>query len=196
MRIYTRTGDSGETDLLGGIRIPKDHDRINAYGNIDELNAHIGLLHCLIEDAETGALLRSIQTRLFLAGSELARSGEGGPTAATVSDRDVQSLEEAIDRMESILPPLSHFVLPGGTRPACQAHVARCICRRAERAVVHLLRSEPSRTVIQRYLNRLSDFLFVLSRWANQKGGVSDVTWSGRQPAGNKEDTGGPDTAS
>jgi cob(I)alamin adenosyltransferase len=196
MRIYTRKGDSGETDLLGGIRVPKDHVRINAYGNVDELNAQLGLFRAVIEEATIDSLLAEIQTRLFEAGAELAGPDRTGATGRTIRSEDVDSLEKAIDRLESALPPLTHFVLPGGTDAACHAHVARCVCRRAERSVVRLLRSEPSETVVLRYLNRLSDLLFVLSRWANQQAGVPDVTWSDRPPTGNKENPGEPDPAS
>ena len=196
MRIYTRTGDSGETDLRGGARIPKDHVRITAYGDIDELNAHIGLLRGAIEDAPIDSLLAEIQTRLFEAGAELARCGGSESTEGTVRDVDVDSLEKAIDRLESALPRLTHFVLPGGTPAACYAQIARCVCRRAERSVVRLVRSESVETAVLRYLNRLSDLLFVLSRWANQRADVSDVVWSGRQPVGNNENPGGPDSAS
>jgi len=196
MRIYTRKGDSGETDLLGGIRVPKDHVRVNAYGTVDELNAHLGLLRAAIEDATIDSLLGEIQTRLLQAGSELARARGSGSPDVSIRAEDVETLERAIDRLETALPPLTNFVLPGGTPAACQAHVARCVCRRAERSVVNLVRSEPSETVVLRYLNRLADLLFVLSRWANRKAGVSDATWSGRQPAGNKEDPGEPEKAS
>jgi len=196
MPIYTRKGDSGETDLLGGGRVSKDHVRINAHGDVDELNAHVGFLRGVIEDATVDSVLNEIQTRLFEAGAELARSGGSRSTEGSIQKEDVDSLENAIDQLESALPPLTRFVLPGGTPAACHAHIARCVCRRAERSVVHLLHCESSETVILRYLNRLSDLLFVLSRWANQRAGVSDVPWPGRRPAGSNEDLGEPDSAS
>lgn len=196
MRIYTRKGDGGETDLLGGVRVPKDHVRINVYGNIDELNAHVGLLRTAIDEAAIDSWLAKIQTRLFEAGAELARSNGSKSAETSIRNEDVEFLENAIDRLESALPSLTHFVLPSGTAAACHAHVARCVCRRAERSVVHLLRNEPAETIVLQYLNRFSDFLFVLSRWANQRAGVPDVTWSGRQPTGSEEDPGEPDSAS
>lgn len=180
MRIYTRTGDGGETGLLGPLRVPKDHIRVAAYGDIDELNAWIGSLRRSIRDARVGSTLEAVQNLLFEAGAELARPPEAGPSPAPLREPDVVELEAAIDLLEAGLPPLDRFILPGGSEAACAAQVARCVCRRAERSVVRLLRSEPMETAVLRYLNRLSDFLFVLARWANQEAGVADTVWTPR----------------
>ncbi len=177
MKIYTRTGDGGETGLLGPLRVSKDHVRVAAYGEIDEVNAWIGSLRRLITDPSVGSMLESIQSLLFEAGAELARPAEAGPAPNPLGDADVASLEAGIDLLEAGLPPLQHFILPGGSESAGAAHVARCVCRRAERSVVRLLRSEPMDTAVLRYLNRLSDFLFVLARWANREAGLPDVPW-------------------
>ncbi len=177
MKIYTRTGDGGETGLLGPLRVSKDHVRVSAYGEIDEVNAWIGSLRRLIQDPSVGSMLESIQSLLFEAGAELARPAEVGPTPKPLGDADVASLEAGIDLLEAGLPPLENFILPGGSEAACAAHLARCVCRRAERSVVRLLRSEPMDTAVLRYLNRLSDFLFVLARWANREAGLPDVLW-------------------
>jgi cob(I)alamin adenosyltransferase len=177
MKIYTRTGDGGETGLLGPLRVSKDHIRVSAYGEIDELNAWIGSIRRLVRDPAVASMLESIQNLLFEAGAELARPADAGPPPNPIADTDVASLEAAIDLLEAGLPPLERFILPGGSETSCAAHVARCVCRRAERSVVHLLRAEPTETAVLRYLNRLSDFLFVLARWANREAGVPDVVW-------------------
>ncbi len=180
MRIYTRTGDGGETGMLGSLRVPKDHIRIAAYGEVDELNAQIGLLRSGIGDPGLGSLLARIQGILLEIGTELATpEGVDRPDGA-VGEPDVAEIEAEIDRMEAELPALHRFLLPGGSESACRAHLARCVCRRAERAVVHLLRSEPSETAVVRYLNRLSDFLFVLARRENKRSNVAEPTWTSR----------------
>lgn len=180
MRIYTRTGDGGETGLLGGHRVSKDHIRVAAYGEIDELNAQIGLLEVEIGDRAVRSTLDQVQTLLFEAGAELAASPETPSTFGKIRSDDVKGLEAAIDRVEEKLPDLSEFILPGGSEGAGRAHLARCICRRAERAVVALLRAEPVETEVLAFLNRLSDYLFVLARWANREAGVADTAWKGR----------------
>lgn len=180
MKIYTRTGDGGETGLLGPLRVSKDHIRVTAYGEIDELNAWIGCLRGLVADPGVGSTLESIQNLLFEAGAELACPADAGPAPRPLVDDDVAGIEAAIDLLEAGLPPIEHFILPGGSEAACASHVARCVCRRAERSVVHLLRAEPTETVVLRYLNRLSDFLFVLARWANQAAGQADIPWVAR----------------
>jgi cob(I)alamin adenosyltransferase len=177
MKIYTRTGDEGDTGLLGPLRVPKDHIRVAAYGEIDELNAWIGSLRRLIQDPSVGSMLESIQSLLFEAGAELARTAEAGPAPSPVNDADVAALEAGIDLLEAGMPHLERFILPGGSEASCAAHIARCVCRRAERSVVRLLRAEPVETAVLRYLNRLSDFLFVLARWANREAGLVDVPW-------------------
>jgi cob(I)alamin adenosyltransferase len=185
MRIYTRTGDRGETGLLGGIRVPKDHVRVAAYGEVDELNAHIGSLRRLAGGAAIGPVLESVQELLLEAGAELARAPGGHANGGTLREEDVTALEAEIDKLETDLPTLRQFILPGGSEAACAAHVARCVCRRAERAVVRLLRAEPGETLILRYLNRLSDFLFVLARWADREAGVPDRPWRPRASPSN-----------
>jgi cob(I)alamin adenosyltransferase len=180
MKIYTRTGDKGETGLLGGPRVSKDHVRIEAYGAIDELNAGIGSLQVVVADEVLATLLTTIQGDLFEAGAELARSGGAPPPQGALGDEDVRALERAIDRLEADLSPLTRFILPGGSEAAARAHLARCVCRRAERAVVRLLREEPSETAVLRYLNRLADLLFVVARWVNRQAGAPDIAWESR----------------
>jgi cob(I)alamin adenosyltransferase len=188
-RIYTKRGDSGETSLVGGQRVPKDDLRIEAYGTVDELNAFTGLasLCCEAEGLLLGrlaAILRRVQHELFNLGSILATKPEDvHPKQARVTDAEVQQLEREIDSMNADLPPLRSFVLPGGTRLNAELHVARTVCRRAERLLVALARREevPPETI--RYLNRLSDALFVWSRWANHVLGVAEVLWEPNEAA-------------
>lgn len=182
MKIYTRTGDKGQTSLLGGQRVPKDSLRIEAYGTIDELNSHLGLLR---DHAEGGrdALLVPIQETLFSLGSRLASGNEEQAEKFKVPrilDTDITALEQAMDRMDSELPEMRNFILPGGHLAASQAHVCRTVCRRAERLVVTLAASEEVPEVVVRYLNRLSDLLFVLARHLAQKNGVVDTPWKPR----------------
>jgi len=184
MRIYTRTGDTGETGLLGGIRVPKDHVRVTAYGEIDDLNAHVGSLRVAIEDPGVRATMEEIQNLLLEAGTEMATPPASRVQTNGLNEKDVKGIEDAIDRIDSTLPPLTHFILPGGSEAACRAHLARCACRSAERAVVHLLRVEPGETAVLRYLNRLSDYLFVVARWANRVAGVPDILWHSRGLSG------------
>jgi cob(I)alamin adenosyltransferase len=171
VKIYTRTGDRGETSLFGGARVPKDDPRIEAYGTVDELNSFIGAARASWPSSPLDALLARIQSDLFDIGARLAAPGSDrfrGADAARIPE-----LEQSIDAMESELPPLRNFILPGGCAAAAQLHVARTVCRRAERLVV-ALGEEPS--VV--YLNRLSDWLFVAARYANLKFGVDDVVWN------------------
>lgn len=181
MKIYTKTGDQGKTGLIGGHRVWKDDLRIDAYGTIDELNASLGLVRCEPLDDPLDELLQGIQSDLFDIGAELASPD---PKSAGVSfDRPdrVGALEAAIDHYDSSLPPLKNFVLPAGTRTASLLHVARTICRRGERRIVVLLRENPGRIsqATIEYLNRLSDLLFVLARFANHAAGVQDTPWTG-----------------
>ncbi len=186
MKIYTRGGDAGETALFGGERVRKDHLRVEAYGGVDETNAAIGLALVELADADLRECLSEVQRRLFDVGGELAtpdvealeRKGKGIPR---VADADVAALEQAIDRFESELAPLRNFVLPGGTRASAALHLARTSCRRAERRVVSLSEHEALAPLLVRYLNRLSDFLFVLARVANRRAGVAEPTWSGER---------------
>ncbi len=187
MKIYTRRGDTGQTDLFGGDRVGKDALRVAAYGDVDELNATIGMAAAAGSGAD-GELLEAlcgIQSALFDLGAALAtpdpahREKNG---LVGVTEVDVESLEALIDRLESKLPPLQTFILPGGTASAAAFHVARTVCRRAERAVVRLA-AEAGESVEEgtlRYLNRLSDLLFVIARHENSRQGVADVAWPRR----------------
>ena len=166
LRIYTKTGDKGETSLIGGTRLPKHHIRIEAYGNVDELNSWIGLLRDQPIDENSIKILLEIQDRLFTLGSLLA-SDPGKITKMKlpeVKEEDIVLLEKEIDAMEKTLEPMQSFVLPGGNTIVSYCHIARCVCRRAERAVLRVAENEKVDALIYKYLNRLSDYLFVLSR--------------------------------
>ena len=176
MKIYTRTGDRGETSLFGGARVPKNDARIEAYGTVDELNSHLGLARTAWPDSPVDAQLLEVQRDLFEIGAHLASPGTS--RFAGVEAARIEALEQAIDSMESELEPLKSFILPGGTAAAAQLHVARTVCRRAERLVVALDDDEPATQSSIAYLNRLSDFLFVAARFANRKQGVGDVPWT------------------
>lgn len=179
MRIYTKTGDRGETSLLGGTRVPKDHVRVAAYGDVDETNAALGVARVQAA-AELAALLVSIQQRLFAIGAQLADPGRGiaaQRAKAAVTETHVRDLEAAIDASDATLPPLRAFVLPGGTATAALLHQARTVCRRAERSVVTLSREAEVDPLIVVYLNRLSDLLFVLARTENRRAGVAEDVW-------------------
>jgi cob(I)alamin adenosyltransferase len=179
MKIYTRTGDDGTTGLFGGDRVRKSDPRIDCYGTVDELNAAIGLAAVAVSDsADLRAELREIQNDLFVIGSHLA-TPEPGKAAAlpTLEDTAVSRLEMEIDTAELDLPPLREFILPGGTEAAARLHLARTICRRAERLLVELALDRPVAPVLITYLNRLSDWLFVHARWVNCKSGVADIPW-------------------
>ncbi|MDX2035435.1 MAG: cob(I)yrinic acid a,c-diamide adenosyltransferase [Isosphaeraceae bacterium] len=179
MKIYTKTGDDGLTGLLGPGRLPKDAPRIEAYGTVDELNAALGVVRAELPDPAADSLLAGLQSDLFTVGAALADPDPAGPFHGSVRVERIELLERSIDALEEELPPLTQFILPGGTRPAAGLHLARTICRRAERAVVALSHSEgesvPPEIVI--YLNRLSDLLFVLARAVNHRAGVDDVPW-------------------
>lgn len=176
MKIYTKTGDAGETGLFGGGRVPKDDPRVLAYGEVDEVNATLGFATSLEPAGFEADFLQAIQRDLFAIGAELAT-----PNAAKLKEQigaeRVSAIEEVIDRHESTLAPLKNFILPGGTPKAAAFHVARTTCRRAERAVVTLARDEQINPIIIHYLNRLSDLLFVLARAANQQAGRDDIVW-------------------
>jgi cob(I)alamin adenosyltransferase len=171
-KIYTRTGDSGETGLGDGTRVPKDSQRVHALGEVDELNSAIGVLLAEELPADVRAALGSIQHDLFDLGGEVCIPGH-----ASMNESQVARLEALLDGYNRDLPPLKEFILPGGTRAASLAHLARTVCRRAERALVSLSRAEPVGTAARKYLNRLSDLLFVLGRVLNRCGGGSDVLW-------------------
>jgi cob(I)alamin adenosyltransferase len=178
-KIYTKTGDDGTTGLFGGARVPKHHIRIEAYGTIDELNAHIGLVADYA--AEQADFLRRIQSRLFTLGAILAtQPDKPNLMLKDLADEDVATLEAEIDRMEAELPQLKNFILPGGHPVVSYCHLARCVCRRAERLTVALHEIEPTEPLVLFYLNRLSDYLFVLSRYVGQQLGVAEIIWKGR----------------
>lgn len=178
MKIYTKTGDAGETGLLGGKRVRKDTPEIEAIGTVDELNSALGVLATQIsEDAKTLQSLRKIQHSLFVVGGQLAAVQTDLITVPELSDAIVNELENWIDELSAGLPELTRFILPGGTAPAAQAFLARAICRRAEREVVALATTYPKLITVQRYLNRLSDALFVLARWLNVKKNEPEIFW-------------------
>jgi cob(I)alamin adenosyltransferase len=182
-RVYTRQGDSGETALAGGQRVAKDSLRIEAYGTVDELNAFIGVARAGAPDELASILLR-VQHELFNLGSILATLPEDvHPKQARVTDAEVARLETEMDRMNEGLPPLRSFVLPGGSRLNAELHVCRTVCRRAERVCVALAREETVPEEAVRYLNRLSDALFVWSRWASRVEGVAETLWEPNRAA-------------
>jgi cob(I)alamin adenosyltransferase len=182
MKIYTKTGDDGTTGLYGGGRVRKDHARVEAYGAVDELNAAVGLARVETLPAEIDEHLARIQNELFDLGAELATPQPAARGVTVAGHREIAALECAIDRFESNLAPLKTFILPAGTRAAAALHLARTICRRAERCVVTLA-AEPSENLSTQlivYLNRLGDLLFVLARAVNASAGQSDVEWHKR----------------
>ncbi|MFP4561647.1 MAG: cob(I)yrinic acid a,c-diamide adenosyltransferase [Thiohalorhabdus sp.] len=171
-RIYTRTGDQGSSDLGDGTRVPKDHPRLHAYGDVDELNSQVGLIAAQDIPEELGELLTDIQHDLFDLGAELVVPGH-----EALREAQVEALEERIDAFNAELGPLQEFILPGGGPAGAQAHAARAVCRRAERTVYALSREETVSAVTLRYLNRLSDLLFVLARLLNRRGGAPETLW-------------------
>ncbi len=176
MKIYTKTGDAGETGLFGGGRVPKDDARVCAYGDVDETNAAIGFASSLEPHSFESDALQAIQRDLFTIGAELATPNPA-KRRETLSAERIAALEEKIDHYEAWLPPLKNFILPGGDRKAAAFHLARTTCRRAERAVVALARDQQINPIILQYLNRLSDLLFMLARGCNKQAGRSDITW-------------------
>lgn len=184
MKLYTRTGDDGSTGLFGGARIDKDDPRVDAYGTVDELNATIGFARCACEFDELSLILDAVQPRLFDLGADLCTPPDSphADKIARFDQRHVDELERFIDTTCAPLAPMKHFVLPGGTELAARLHLARTICRRAERLAVALERAEPTHVYNIRYLNRLSDLLFAMSRRANQLAGVDDVPWTPDAP--------------
>lgn len=181
MKIYTKTGDQGKTSLLGGSRVAKYHLRIEAYGTVDELNAAVGMLRSLEIPEATIETLIEIQNKLFTIGAQLASEpGERKIKIPKLQQEDTVYLEKKIDKMDDNLPEMRNFVLPGGHPAVAQAHVARCICRRAERIVLHLKDESDVPAEIPIYLNRLSDFFFVLSRKLTQDLGATEIPWKTR----------------
>ena len=182
-KIYTKTGDKGSTSLIGGVRVPKNHIRIESYGTVDELNSYLGMVNDMTQDVLINDWIREIQDRLFTVGSVLATNPdkEVKMELPDVHDADVIWLEQKIDEMNEELPEMRSFILPGGHLASSTCHVARCICRRAERICVGMQeQDEVIPELIIRYLNRLSDFLFVLARFIAHKNGVEDLPWRAR----------------
>lgn len=189
MKVYTKTGDTGTTALFGGTRVPKHHIRIESYGTVDELNSHIGL----IRDQEINPLYKNVlievQDRLFTVGAILAtppekevlKNGQKRLQNLGILETDIEFLETEIDTMENSLPPMTHFVLPGGHTTVSYCHIARCVCRRAERLAVHLNDIEPTDELVIKYLNRLSDYLFVLARKLSFDLKADEVQWIPRK---------------
>jgi cob(I)alamin adenosyltransferase len=182
-RIYTKTGDLGSTVLIGGTKVPKSHIRIESYGTVDELNSYIGLIADLIVHDKSANMLREIQDRLFTIGSSLACDPDKEPLMKIpdLEEGDVKLLETEIDGMTALLPEMRSFVLPGGHPTVSHIHIARCICRRAERICVHMQEMEMFiDPLVIKYINRLSDYLFVLSRFIAQELKVQEVPWKPR----------------
>jgi len=185
MKIYTKTGDKGLTSLFGGSRVPKYHMRIEAYGTVDELNSYIGLIRDQEIDDKTKTNLITIQTKLFTIGSMLAtppdkeqlKSGKERLTIFKITDSDITFLENEIDSMNKNLPTMQHFILPGGHQTVSFCHISRCVCRKAERISVLLNENEKINPLILIYLNRLSDYLFVLARKLTVKNQVIEIPW-------------------
>lgn len=182
-KIYTKTGDKGSTSLIGGVRVPKNHIRIESYGTVDELNSYLGMVRDMAHNTLVSEWLHEIQDRLFTIGSVLATDPgkEVKMKLPDLHDNDVIWLEQKIDEMNESLPEMRSFILPGGQLAASTAHVARCVCRRAERICVGMQQQdEVVPEIIIRYLNRLSDFLFVLARYIAHINGVEDTPWRAR----------------
>ena len=185
MKIYTKTGDKGTTALFGGTRVPKHHIRIESYGTVDELNSHLGMLRDQQIDEHSHEILLRIQDRLFTIGSTLAtdpekvvlKSGKQRLEIPKVSIEDIELLEQEMDKMNEELPPMTHFVLPGGHQTVSVCHIARCVCRRAERLATALYEIEPFEDTVLQYLNRLSDYLFVLARKLSQDLQANEIQW-------------------
>lgn len=180
-KIYTKTGDAGKTSLIGGTKVPKSHIRIDAYGTVDELNSFMGLLADHLRAAEIESIIGTIQDRLFIIGSSLATDPEKNIkiNLPELQEADISILEQEIDRMNDALPPLKYFILPGGHVTVSAAHIARAVCRRAERCVVQM--QETGMIVaplVVKYLNRLSDYLFMLARYSAHRLGVEEVKWN------------------
>lgn len=178
MKIYTKTGDKGETSLIGGTRVPKFHLRIECYGTVDELNSYIGLIQCQDIDPHAKQLLKEIQDRLFTIGSSLAADPK--KSRMKIPDlhaEDITLLEQEMDQMNEILPDLKHFILPGGNTVVSYCHIARCICRRAERLTVQLATESEVDNQVTIYLNRLSDYLFVLGRKLGFDANADENIW-------------------
>ena len=180
MKIYTKKGDTGETSLIGGKRVLKSSLRIDAYGTIDELNSYIGLIRDQKIDKKAIEQLLEIQDRLFTIGSLLASGSNSKMKLPQLHENDITFLETSIDNMDEELAPMRSFVLPGGHTTVSYCHIARCVCRRAERLVIELSQTEPINELIIPYLNRLSDYLFTLSRWLTKELKALETPWNPR----------------
>ncbi|RXK83042.1 cob(I)yrinic acid a,c-diamide adenosyltransferase [Filimonas effusa] len=179
-KIYTKTGDKGKTSLIGGTKVPKSHLRIESYGTVDELNSYIGLVSDHLHHPHLSAMLKEIQDRLFTVGAALACDPEKElkMSIPDLKEEDIALLENEIDRMTEELPAMKHFILPGGHVAVSTAHIARCVCRRAERICVAMTEQEmPVEPLVIKYLNRLSDYLFVLARYAGHIFQVAEIPW-------------------
>jgi cob(I)alamin adenosyltransferase len=182
-KIYTKTGDKGLTSLIGGTKVPKSHLRIDSYGTVDELNCYIGLVSDCITDAHSKTILKEIQDRLFTIGSALACDPEKEPKMKIpdLKEEDIKLLEKEIDKMEAQLEPMKSFILPGGHVAVSNTHVARCVCRRAERICVNMQQQNIFvAELVTKYLNRLSDYLFVLARYIGHIMGSPEIPWKPR----------------
>ena len=185
MKIYTKTGDKGTTALFGGTRVPKHHIRIDSYGTVDELNSQLGMLRDQEIDSHSHKAILRIQDRLFTLGAILAtdpekavlKSGKDRLDIPRISEADIAYLEEEIDQMNETLPPMTHFVLPGGHQAVSVCHISRCVCRRAERLATALNEIEPFEQQVLQYLNRLSDYLFVLARKLSNDLQAKEIQW-------------------
>lgn len=179
MKIYTKTGDQGLTSLIGGKRVPKNSARLESYGTVDELNSYLGMIRSFVQDEQTGNELIEIQSRLFDVGGNLATDPENEQIKVKlgVKDADIELLENAIDRMDSEVPPMQYFVLPGGNQAVSFCHIARTVCRRAERRILDLAEGAEVDVLILKYMNRLSDYLFMLSRKLAHDAGIEEHKW-------------------
>ncbi|MDF2437205.1 MAG: hypothetical protein K0Q95_1581 [Bacteroidota bacterium] len=181
MKVYTKTGDKGQTSLIGGTRVPKHHIRIESYGTVDELNSYIGLIRDQQIDDQSKKILVEIQDRLFTIGSSLASDPEKSKMKIPdLKEEDVIFLETQIDRMNETLPEMRSFILPGGHTTVSYCHIARCVCRRAERLTIHLSEDSFVAELVIKYLNRLSDYLFVLARKLSHDLNAEEIPWKAR----------------
>lgn len=189
MKVYTKTGDKGTTALFGGTRVPKHHIRIESYGTVDELNSYIGLIRDQDIQPEHKSLLIEIQDRLFVVGAILAtapekevlKNGTQRLNIMRIGEEDITRLESEIDRIDGVVPQMTHFILPGGHTTVSYCHISRCVCRRAERLVSHLNEIEPVDELVLKYLNRLSDYLFMLARMLTFELRAEEVKWIPRK---------------
>lgn len=183
MKIYTKTGDLGKTSLIGGTKVPKNHIRIETYGTVDELNSYIGLIIDHVSDKHSKIVLKEIQDRLFTVGSSLACDPDKEPKMKIpdLKEKDIVLLEKEMDKMSEVLPAMKNFILPGGHVSVSTIHIARCVCRRCERLCVHMqeegLFVDP---LVIKYINRLSDYLFILARYTSHLVGAEEIPWKAR----------------